>query len=122
MLAPSTVRRLAAALPHVDDKSTDARLAFEVAGKGFAWSWNERVGPKKPRVPNLNVLAVRVPAEFKDIILEADPGRYQHDPHYDGFPAVLIKLDSIGEAELAAMLANAWRCMAPKTLLTPSAP
>jgi hypothetical protein len=44
-----TVRRLALALPEVRDASEGARLAFEIEGRGFAWTWLERVDPKRPR-------------------------------------------------------------------------
>lgn len=118
MLTPAVVRRLVADLPHVEDKSTDASLAFEVAGRGFAWSWKERLDPKTPRVPNLAVLAVRVPAEFRAVIRDAHPDRYEADAHYANFPALLVRLDRIDEAELQAMLEAAWRCVAPRGLVT----
>jgi hypothetical protein len=109
----ATTRRLAAALPETKDASTDTRLAFEVAGKGFAWSWNERLLPKKPRVPRLEVLAVRCALDRKEILLEAAPDRFFQDDHYRGYPAILVRLPAIDEAELAALFAAAWRLVAP---------
>jgi hypothetical protein len=109
-----TARRLALALPEVTDGSTDQRLAFDVAGKGFAWSWNERVHPKKPRVPRLDVLAVRCAPDRKEVLLDAAPERFFQDDHYAGYPAVLVRLDAIDADELSALFAVAWRLVAPK--------
>jgi hypothetical protein len=62
------VRRIALSLPEV--REAENRFAFTVENngkqKGFAWVWLERVEPKKPRVP-----------------------------HYNGFPAVLVRLPKV---------------------------
>lgn len=117
MITADQVRAIALALPEAEDKSAAERLAFEVRGKGFAWSWLERPSPKAPRTPRLDVLAVRCRPEEMELILESDPAVYFTEPHYNGFPAVLVRLEAIAEADLAALLAVAWRCQAPKALL-----
>lgn len=117
MITPDRLRAIAMALPGAEDSSTADRLVYEVRGKGFAWSWMERAAPKKPRKPRLDVLAVRCRPEEKELILESDPAVYFTEPHYNGFPAVLVRLDAIAEADLAALLAVAWRCQAPRALL-----
>src|SRR5437868_6115821 len=111
-----TVRRLALELPQVRDGSDERRLVFEVAGKGLAWSYNERVHPKKPRVPRLDRLAIRCPVETKEMLIEAAPDRFFDDDHYRGFPALLVRLDAIDEDELRGLLQAAWRMQAPKSL------
>jgi hypothetical protein len=116
MVDRATVHRLAVQLPETVDGSDERRLAYSVGGKGFAWSWNERVHPKKPRVPRLDVLAVRCPLERKEMLVEAAPEIYFDEEHYRGFPAVLVRLANIEEAELAALLGDAWRLQAPKRL------
>ena len=117
MTTVARLREIALALPEVEDKSTETRLVYEVRGKGIAWSWMERATPKAPRRPRLDVLAVRCRPEEKELILESDPAVYFTEAHYNGFPAVLVRLDAISEADLAALLAVAWRCQAPKALL-----
>jgi hypothetical protein len=116
MTDSALVRRLALALPEVSDESQGERLAFSVAGKGFVWTWNERVDPKRPRRPRPDVLAVRCLLERKEMLVEAAPDIYFDEDHYRGFPAVLVRLDKIGEVELAALMAEAWRLKAPKRL------
>jgi hypothetical protein len=123
MATRSEVRKIALAFPEVKEK--DGHFAFEVLNgekyRGFAWVWMERVHPKKPRVPNPEVLAVRVPnLDAKEILLMADERKFFTEPHYDGFPAVLVRLREIGRAELRELLKQAWATQAPKALLAKS--
>jgi hypothetical protein len=118
MVDVPAVRRLALALPHAEDRSTEARLAFEVAGKGFAWTFLVRSAPKKPRLPQIEVLAVRCRMESKEMLIEAAPERFFTDNHYRGYPAILVRLDAIDADELGALLREAWRLTAPKALLS----
>lgn len=114
MVEPDAVRRLVAAIEGTVDVSDDTRLAFEVAGsgKGFAWSFNERVHPKRPRVPRRDILAVRCPIERKELLIEAAPDRFFDDDHYHGYPAVLVRLAAVDADELAGLLADAARIVA----------
>jgi hypothetical protein len=36
--------------------------------------------------------------------------------HFDGYPAILVQLDHIDEAELAEVITDAWLAQAPKRL------
>jgi hypothetical protein len=118
MVDAETVRRLAIALPHVDDRSQGDRLVFEVrGGKGLAWGYYKRVIPKKPRVLQPEALAVRCLVEKKEMLIAAAPDRFFDDDHYRGFPAVLVHLAASDEAELADLLKDAWALSAPKSLL-----
>jgi hypothetical protein len=110
------VRRIALSLPSAEEASD--RFAFSVPSKGklrgFVWVWMERVVPKKPRVPNPGVIAVRVANQGqKEALLSADPAKFFTEPHYDGFPAVLVRLDAVSVADLKVLIAEAWRCQAP---------
>jgi hypothetical protein len=120
MATRSDVRRIALALPETREK--EGHFAFEVLNgekyKGFAWVWMERVHPRRPRVPCPGVLAVRVgDLDAKEILLMADQRKFFTEPHYDGFPAVLVRLEEIGRAELRALLKQAWAAQAPRALL-----
>jgi hypothetical protein len=106
------VRRIALALPGVSE-STDG-FGFGVLNKGkvkgFAWSWKERVEPKQPRVARDDVLAVRVDgAADKEALLASDERKFFTEPHYNGFPAVLVRLPEIEPAELEELIVDAWR-------------
>lgn len=107
------VRRIALDLPEVDEDGG----TFKVDGKAFAWPWLERLDPKRARVPNLGVLAVRVAAESeKDALIALDPSVFFTERHYDGYPAILVRLDVIESATLRRIVADAWRTRAPKAL------
>ena len=88
-----------------------------VGGKGFAWPWLERLDPKKARVPNPEVIGVRVANELeKQALLCLDPEVFFTEPHYNGYPAVLVRLAVIELDMLEKVLTDAWRRRAPKKL------
>jgi hypothetical protein len=116
----SDVRRVALSLPGASEAAD--RFAFSVDNKGkqkgFAWVWAERVEPKKPRVPRPDVLAVRVADQHeKQALLATGDAKFFTEPHYNGFPAVLVRLPAIGADELAELIIDAWRCQAPRDLV-----
>jgi hypothetical protein len=124
MASQKDVRRIALALPGV--REAEGRFAFAVESKGkekgFAWSWRERVDPRKARVPRPDVLAVRVRNGMdKAMLLAGDPERFFTEPHYNGFPAVLVRLRAVTAAQLRPLLAEAWRCVAPRALVEKAA-
>lgn len=83
--------------------------------KGFCWSWMERLEPKKKRIPNDRVLAVRVPnLEVKEMLLAAHTETLFTEPHYDGYPAVLVRLDVILPEDLETLLVEAAACTVAK--------
>jgi hypothetical protein len=116
------VRRIALALPGASEGRNGEQVGFSVENKGkwkgFAWTWLERVEPKKPRVPRPDVLAVRVvDLDDKEALLASDERALFTEPHYNGFPAVLIRLPEIAVEELAELLTDAWRIQAPAALV-----
>jgi hypothetical protein len=119
MADQSDVRRIALALPQTSE--ADGSFSFSVTNKGkqkkFVWAWNERVDPKKPRVPRDDVVAVRVSdLHEKDALLASDASKFFTEAHYDGFRAVLVRLAEIEEGQLEELIVDAWRCQAPREL------
>ena len=51
------------------------------------------------------------------MLLAADPDKFFTEPHYNGFPAVLVRLPAIDGDELEELIIDAWRCLAPQKLL-----
>lgn len=108
------VRRLATALPEAIE---EAGFSFAVGGKAFAWVWRERVEPKRAKVPNPEVIAVRVANELeKQALLALDTEVFFTEPHYNGYPAVLVRIPAIEVDLLEKVLTDAWRTRAPKRL------
>jgi hypothetical protein len=114
------VRRIALALP--DTSEGEDHFAFSVGNKGkqkgFVWAWNERIEPKKPKVPRADVVAVRVADQWdKEALLAVDDEKFFTEPHYNGFPAILVRLPLIDLDELEELIVDAWRCQAPRALV-----
>ena len=119
MATQADVRRIALSLPAVEEAA--GRFAFSVLDRGkprgFAWVWMERVAPKKPRVANPGVVAVRVASVAqRDLMIAAEPAKFFTEPHYEGFPAVLVRLDAVSVADLEVLIPEGWRCQAPRAL------
>lgn len=116
MATQDDVRRLALAMPETAEEDGDFR--FTVAGKAFVWAWRERIDPKKARVPSNEVVAVRVAHEVeKEALIDMDPAVFFTEPHYNGYPAILVRLTPIDLGMLEKILADGWRIQAPKRLV-----
>jgi hypothetical protein len=123
MATQDDVRRIALALPETVE--SEERFAFSVRSrdklKGFVWSWLERVEPKKARVPRDDVIAIRVAnLDEKNLLLSMDETVFFTEPHYNGFPAILVRLPLIDVDRLEALVTDGWRCQAPKALVKAS--
>jgi hypothetical protein len=115
------VRRLAARLPQTGEiASRDGLPAWRVKDKSFAWERPLRRGDLRAlgdAAPDGAILAARVPdLGAKQALLAHDPEVYFTTPHFDGYPAVLVRLERITPAELEELLVEAWLSRAPKRL------
>jgi len=113
------VRRFALALPGASEETrSDGNIAWLVNEKFFAWqrplrkSDLEALGDKAPTGPILGIRTADL--EMKDALLASDPRVFFTTPHFDGYPAVLIRLDKIALGELRDVLLEAWLARAPK--------
>jgi len=67
--------------------------------------------------PDGDILGARVADEgVKFALIADDPAVYFTTPHFDGYPAVLVRLAEIGVPELGELLTEAWLAQAPKTI------
>ncbi|GGR94350.1 hypothetical protein GCM10010169_43590 [Micromonospora fulviviridis] len=115
------VRRIALALPETTERgSHDDLPAWRVRDKLFVWERPLRradldaLGNAAPDGP---ILGARVPdLGAKEALLADDPEVYFTTPHFDGYPAVLVRLDRIGVEELTELVTEAWHARAPKGL------
>jgi hypothetical protein len=114
------VRRIALALPQSSERSSHGHASWRVGDKGFVWERPLRrtevraLGEEAPDGP---ILAARVEhLGAKEALIADDPAVFFTTPHFDGFPAVLIRLDRIPLDELNEMIVEAWLSRAPKRL------
>ena len=113
------LNRIAASLPGVIVADDGFAFSVVVKGKekGFAWVWKERKAPKQPKVANPDVFAISVPnLAVKDLLLQMNVQRFFTEPHYNGFPAILVRLSEISVDELEDIVTEAWRTKAPPQL------
>jgi hypothetical protein len=102
------VSRLALALPDAEEGSTyGGNRAWTVRTKLFVW---ER--PLRKR--DLAALGDAAPA---GPLLADESGVFFTTPHFDGYPAVLIRLPEIDLELLQEVVTEAWLARAPKRLV-----
>jgi hypothetical protein len=116
----SDVRRLALALPATSEGTSWGSPAWKVRDRTFVWERPlrradlEHLGDAAPGGP---VLGAAVADEgVKRALVADDPAVYLTTPHFDGYAAVLVRLDAIDVAELAELVTDAWLAKAPVRL------
>ena len=111
------VARIVAGLPETSEPSP---RTWRVRKKLIAWERPLRKADLEAlgeHAPDGDVLGARVADEgVKFAFIADDPGVYFTTPHFDGYPAVLVRLAEIGVDELTELVTDAWLAQAPKTL------
>ena len=114
------VRRIALSLPETSEGSSHGNTAWKVRDKGFVWerplrkSDLEALGDAAPEGPILGARVEHLVA--KEALLANDPDVFFTTPHFDGYPAVLVRLDQIRVEDLDEVIVEAWLARAPKRL------
>ena len=112
------VRRLALALPRVEEIDSDG-FDFRVAGKGFVWSYPERQPGQRRRIrTDIAVLFVGDEAE-KQALLLGEPELFFTAPGYDDWALVMLRLPEVDLARLEELIIDAWR-MRPRPHSSPN--
>jgi hypothetical protein len=96
-------------LPEISEGTNHGTPALKVRDKSFT------------RLKDPETLVLLVPLEHKELLMEMAPEIYFETDHYKGWPAVLVRLAAISDAELAQRLAESWRFKAPKRLAATAA-
>lgn len=99
-------RRIVLALPGVEEGPCYGTPGFRVKGKFLARIREDGES-----------LVVKVGFDTRDMLMEAEPGTFYTEPHYHGYPSVLIHLSKVKREALRSILENAWRTKAPKKLV-----
>lgn len=114
------VRRIALALPQTSERLSRERAQWRVRDKPFVWD-------RPLRAPDLRALGDGAPAGpilgarvehlgAKEALIADDPAVFFTIAHFDGYPAILARLDVITVADLEEVVVEAWLARAPKRL------
>jgi hypothetical protein len=111
------VRRIVSDLPETHEP---AENSWKFRDKALAWERPlrrqdlEALGDAAPDGPILCVRTTDV--GVKEALVADDPDVYFTTPHFDGYPAVLIRLERIDRDELRELIVEAWALRAPKRM------
>jgi hypothetical protein len=114
------VRRIALALPETSERLSRGLRQWKVKDKLFVWERPlrradlEALGEDAPDGPILGARVEHLGA--KEALLADDPRLYFTTPHFDGYPAILVRLDRIGLEDLHELIVEAWLVRAPRRL------
>jgi hypothetical protein len=121
MATLDSVARFVLTLPEVSEVERHGNRTWKVAGKGFAWERPlskadiKRFGSTAP--PDGPILAIRVEdLTEKEAVLAAHPKAFFTIPHFDGYAAVLVRLQIVTKKPLEEALIDGWLACAPPKL------
>ena len=106
--------KLALALPEVEKGVDDGRVSYHVGGKYFCFHRRPRPDAVDPETGErlTDVLVFRVAdQDMKDFVLADDRGVWFTTPHWNGYPAVLVRipdLKKLPKAELREIVIEGW--------------
>jgi hypothetical protein len=115
------VRRIALALPETDERIARSGCQWHVRDKLFVWERPlrpkevEALGEQAPDGPILGARVEHLGA--KEALLADEPDVFFTTPHFDGYPAILVKLDEITVTNLNEVIVEAWLARAPQRLV-----
>ena len=115
------VRRIALALPETTEGESRGVRRWQVKDKLFVWERPLRRSDLEAlgdAAPDGEILGARVEHLVAKEAMLADPaGVFFTTPHFDGYPAILVRLDDISVEDLEEVIVEAWLCRAPKRLI-----
>ncbi|MDT4997185.1 MAG: hypothetical protein QOD45_1253 [Pseudonocardiales bacterium] len=114
------VRLVAMSLPSTVEDESRGQPHWKVGDRLFVWERPLRKGDIAAlgeAAPDGPILGVRVADEgVKHALIADNPEVFFTIPHFDGYPAVLLRLDRADPAELGEVITEAWLLRAPKRL------
>jgi hypothetical protein len=120
MASWTDVSRIALALPETSERVSREQRQWRVREKLFVWERPlrskeiEALGDEAPRGPILGARVEHLGA--KAALLAEDPSVFFTTAHFDGYPAILMRLERAGSEDLREVITEAWLARAPKRL------
>ncbi len=101
-----TVRRLALALPGVEEGTSYGTPAFKVKGKLLARFHQDGES-----------LVVKIEYAAREVLMGAKPETFYITDHYRCWPWILVRIASVDLEDLRGLLEEAWRSSVPRALV-----
>jgi len=99
------IRKLALALPGVEEGTSYGTAAFRVKGRFMA----------RLKEDGQSVV-FRVGFDERELLMQTKPEVFYITDHYLGYPAVLMRMSKASKKEAADIVEMSWRFVAPKKL------
>jgi len=100
------VRRAVTGLPEAEESTSYGTPSLKVRGK-FLTRLKE----------DGETIVLRVDFDSRDAMMRVQPDVFYLTDHYRDYPAVLVRLKAVNRAQLSELLADAWRLVAPRSLV-----
>jgi hypothetical protein len=119
------VRAIALGFPGVEERVDGHRggATWRTSAGTFVWERGpgkrdlEQLAAQGRDWPSGDVIGVRTDGEqTKDALIETFPGVFFTIPHFDGYPAVLLRVDTIDLPHLIEVITDAWLLRSPKAV------
>jgi hypothetical protein len=114
------VRRIASGLPQTSERLSHGRPDWRVQDKSFVWERPlrradlEALGDRAPDGPILGARVEHV--GIKEALIATNANVFFTTPHFDGYAAILVRLERISVDELRDLILEAWLAKAPKRM------
>jgi hypothetical protein len=114
------VCRIALALPETGERVSRDLRQWRVKDKGFVWERplrQKEIDALRGDLPNGPILAAQVEhIQAKEALLADAPHVFFTTSHFDGYAAILVRLDRIAIEDLNELVTEAWLARAPRRL------
>jgi len=104
-VTPAAFAKLALALPGAEAGTSHGVPVWRVKKKMFAL-YREKLAS----------VGVNVDFDQREVLIQADPETFHFTDHYRNYEIVLVRLAEVRRAELAELLEQSWRRVAPSQL------
>jgi hypothetical protein len=115
------VQRIALELPQSSERVSRDLRQWRVKDKLFVWERPLRAKEVKDlgdQAPDGPIVAARVEhLVAKEALLADDPEVFFTTPHFDGYAAILARLERLTVGDLQELIAEAWLARAPQRLV-----
>jgi hypothetical protein len=107
MASEDDVRRICLSLPETTERPYERLPGFRVKNKLYA----------RIRENPYALVVMRSGVSEKEALIASDPEKFFQTPHYEGHPAVLVRLEALDVDELEELLTESWALCAPARLV-----